>query len=186
MTDPAIIFQGLLDRGIPPHVAEGIMMNFRDESGFDAGINEISPTVPGSRGGYGLYQLTGPRRRAYEQWAGANGYSLDDPMAQLDFMIIEGQGPERSAFDATLAAGSPQEAASVFASEFLRPAKANLDKRVAAYHGAAPDYAANALAQGTPPQPQVGNALAAYEPERPSYRLWTGFGEGMSSRWGQI
>ena len=58
----------LMERGLPQHVAEAFAMNMQDESGFDPGINEINPTVKGSRG-YGLYQLTGPRRRAYETFA---------------------------------------------------------------------------------------------------------------------
>ncbi len=48
------------------------VMNFKDESGLDPGINEANPIVPGSRGGYGLYQLTGPRRKAYEAFAQQN------------------------------------------------------------------------------------------------------------------
>ena len=71
--DAAYVVDGLVRRGLPRHVAEGFAMNFADESGFDPGINERNPTVKGSRGGYGLYQLTGPRRRAYEAFATQRG-----------------------------------------------------------------------------------------------------------------
>lgn len=69
-------------------------MNFQDESGLNPGINERNPLVPGSRGGFGLYQLTGPRRRAYEQFANQRGVAPFDIDAQLDFMMTELQGPE--------------------------------------------------------------------------------------------
>ena len=36
------------------HVADGFVMNFKDESGLNPGINEQNPIVPGSRGGFGL------------------------------------------------------------------------------------------------------------------------------------
>jgi len=67
----ADIYTGLKSRGISDVAAQGIMTAFRDESNFDAGVNEKNPTVPGSRGGFGLYQLTGPRRVAYEKFAEA-------------------------------------------------------------------------------------------------------------------
>jgi hypothetical protein len=125
----------MLERGMPEHVADAFLMNFKDESGFDPGINEIDPIVEGSRGGYGLYQTTGPRRRAYEEFAKLRGAALDDPEAQIDFMMFELGGPESRAAESIFAAPDTRSAAIAIARDFLRPSAENLSKRVAKYSG---------------------------------------------------
>lgn len=127
--------QGLISRGLPEHVADGFLMNFQDESGFNPGINEAAPTVPGSRGGYGLYQLTGPRRVAYEQYAAQKGVDPSNVDAQLDFMMSELQGPEAAAAQAILSAPDTGSAAAAIVNKFLRPAEEHRARRVAQYTG---------------------------------------------------
>lgn len=63
---PDYIVSELVERGLPQHIATGFALNFQDESGLNPGINEANPIVEGSRGGFGLAQWTGPRRRALE------------------------------------------------------------------------------------------------------------------------
>ena len=133
--DPNYLRSLMLERGMPEHVADAFLMNFKDESGFDPGINEIDPIVEGSRGGYGLYQTTGPRRRAYEEFAKMRGAALDDPEAQIDFMMLELEGPERAAAESIFAAPDTRSAAIAIARDFLRPSEENLSKRVAKYSG---------------------------------------------------
>lgn len=128
--------QGMVDRGLPEHVADGFLMNFQDESGLDPGINEQNPTVAGSRGGFGLAQWTGPRRVALEQYAAQTGKSLANAQTQLDFMMTELSGSEKSAAQSIMATTTPQEAAAVIAEKFLRPAPENLARRVEKYTGA--------------------------------------------------
>jgi hypothetical protein len=160
---------GLVQRGMPLHVAQGFVTNFKDESGLNPGINEIAPIVPGSRGGYGLYQLTGPRRRQYEAWAAENGFDLADPNAQLDFLMLELDTTERAAWEKIKNTSTPGEAAAAIVNSFLRPAEAHRAKRERAYLGGdvsyAPqvEYASNALAgpAGSPATPQ--NALATMQ-----------------------
>lgn len=130
------IRQKLLDRGLPSHVADGFILNFQDESGLNPGINEQNPTVPGSRGGFGLYQLTGPRRREYEAFAQQRGVPVDDVDAQLDFMMQEGSGSEKAAFDKILAAPDTATAAQAIVSDFLRPAPGHRQARMARYANA--------------------------------------------------
>jgi hypothetical protein len=115
--DPASIKAGLVARGLPDHVAEGFVMNMRDESGLNPGINEINPTVPGSRGGFGLYQLTGPRRKAYEAYAAERGIPLDDVDAQLDFLMAELQGPESRAAQVILSTKDAGQAGAAIVNE---------------------------------------------------------------------
>lgn len=141
---PQFIIQGLIQRGYPPHVAQGFVMNMMDESGLRPGINEAAPIVPGSRGGFGLYQLTGPRRTAYEQFAAQRGVNPADVDAQLDFLDYEMRGPESRAAKSILSTRNPQEAAVAIARDFLRPASEHLQNRVARYSGA--DVAADTMA----------------------------------------
>lgn len=122
--------KALIERGFTPAQAYGIAANFQAESGFDAGINEIAPVVPGSRGGFGLYQLTGPRRKQYEAWAQQSGRDLADPNAQLDFMMMELGTTEARAGKLLKEAQTPEEAARVFSKAFLRPGHDNTDYRV--------------------------------------------------------
>jgi hypothetical protein len=135
MLSEGYIVNGLVQRGLPEHVARGFAINMRDESGLNPGINEAAPIVPGSRGGFGLYQVTGPRRKAYEAFAGQRGVDLADPDAQLDFLMTELQGPEARAAKSILASKDTPEAAIAIARDFLRPAPEHLQKRIARYSG---------------------------------------------------
>ena len=128
---------GLIQRGLPEHVADAFLLNFQDESGFDPGVNEAAPTVPGSRGGYGLYQLTGPRRVAYEQYAQQLGVDPSNVDAQLDFLMSELQGPEAAAAQAILSAPDTGSAAAAIVNKFLRPAEEHRARRAAQYTGGA-------------------------------------------------
>lgn len=135
VADPNYLKRLMLERGIQDHVADAFLMNFQDESGFDPGINEKAPLVKGSRGGFGLYQLTGDRRRAYEEFAKMRGAALDDEVAQLDNMMRELEGPERAAAEAIFSAPDTRSAAIAIARDFLRPSEENLAKRIAKYSG---------------------------------------------------
>lgn len=139
MSEANRIRDGLIARGLPPHVADGFVMNMRDESGLNPGINEVSPTVPGSRGGFGLYQLTGPRRTSYEQFASQRGVDPSNADAQLDFLVQELQGPERRAAQSIFAAQDAPSAAIAIARDFLRPAPEHLSRRMARYASQTPE-----------------------------------------------
>ncbi|MBO9441376.1 hypothetical protein J7363_04680 [Phaeobacter italicus] len=128
---------GLIERGLPEHIADGFLMNFRDESGLNPGINEQNPIVPGSRGGFGLSQWTGPRRKALESFAQQHGKPVSDPNLQLDFLMTELQGPESAAFEKIMGTQDAGSAAAAIATHFLRPAQEHLDRRVAKYTGGA-------------------------------------------------
>ena len=124
------IIAGLLARGVSLPVAQGIVANMKAESNLQPGINEISPVVPGSRGGFGLNQWTGPRRVAYEQFAAERGAPLDDLQTQLDFTMYELQGPEKAAYAALQGVQDPIEAARIYSERFLRPGIPNMNKRL--------------------------------------------------------
>lgn len=125
--------QGMVDRGLPEHIAHGFVLNMLDESNLDPGINEKNPVVPGSRGGFGTYQLTGPRRRDYEAWAQKNGFPLDSMDAQLDWLMYELQTSEKAAWTKIQQAKTVGEAAELIVRHFLRPAKEHRESRAKKY-----------------------------------------------------
>lgn len=169
MTPESRTLLGLMSRGLPPHIAQGITANLIAESRLDSGINEKNPVVPGSRGGYGLAQWTGPRRRALEAEAQRRGVDVSDFDFQLDYLMHELQGPERRAFEALQGARTAEEAARVFSDRFLRPGIPHMDKRLAE----ARRLSGSEPGAGTPPFFQVdtrgtyrdpGSMYAASEP----------------------
>ncbi|QIC52875.1 putative peptidoglycan hydrolase [Brucella phage EF4] len=123
----------MIDRGLQPHIADAFILNFQDESGLNPGINEKNPIVPGSRGGFGLYQLTGPRRREYEAFAAQRGVNPADVNAQLDFLMNELQGSEAGAAKSILSAPDTATAAQAIVNNFLRPAPEHRQARAARY-----------------------------------------------------
>lgn len=168
--DAGYFLDGLVQRGMSPEIAQAFVWNFMDESGLDPGINEIAPIVPGSRGGFGLSQWTGPRRRALEAFAADRGVSVDNPDMQLDFLMYELGGPEAAAWSKISAAQSTPEAAALIVNHFLRPAESHRARREAKYLGGkmpTVEYTGgNALAAPAAQPPM--NALAQ-QPQAPSY-----------------
>ena len=131
MTDVrAEVYQGLLARGLPEHIAQGFMMNFQDESGFDVDITEGEANVHGTYG-KGLYQLTGSRRDAFEARYGSD-YSIDN---QLDWLMHELSSTESAARDRIFNTSTAGQAGAVIVSRFLRPAKKHEEARREAYLG---------------------------------------------------
>ena len=70
---PGIMAKLLSDFPIEKLAAAAIVGNLGHESAGLATLQEIKPTVAGSRGGYGWAQWTGPRRRAFEAYCKRNG-----------------------------------------------------------------------------------------------------------------
>ena len=135
-TNPAgAIRAGLIQRGMPEHIADAFIMNMQDESGLRTDINERNPIVPGSRGGFGLAQWTGPRRRALEAFAAERGVPVSDKNLQLDFLMQELQGPEARAGQRIMSAQDTPTAAAAILNDFLRPAEQHRAEREARYMG---------------------------------------------------
>ena len=117
--DPQDVYAGLRERGVPHNHAMGILANMQAESGFDAGIQERHPIA--GRGGYGLCQWTGPRRRALERFAAGAGKDIWDLDVQLDYLMSE---PDTDHYlDKNFA--DPHDATIWFLHHWERPAKPN-------------------------------------------------------------
>jgi hypothetical protein len=120
------------DFDLTPAQAAGMVGNLDHESGGFASLQEINPTVEGSRGGYGYAQWTGPRRRAFESWATENGLDPTSYEANYGFLKHELTAtPEGAVIDKLRGTSSPDEAARVFSETFLRPGIPHMDSRMA-------------------------------------------------------
>ena len=84
-----------------------------ESAGFNVGINEQNPIVANSRGGFGLAQWTGDRRRRLEAFASKNGMPLNSLDTQYAYMKQE---PEFQKYiGAVKGSSSMEEAAQAFA-----------------------------------------------------------------------
>jgi hypothetical protein len=110
-----------LDLGIGKLDAIAILGNLGHESGGFEKLQEIKPIVPGSRGGYGWAQWTGPRRRAYEAWCKNKGLNPASNEANYGFLIHELKNtPEKAALPRTRVANTLYDKVVAFELGFLR------------------------------------------------------------------
>lgn len=110
------------DVGITPEQSAGIFGQLGYESAGLQAINEYQPVVPGSRGGFGWAQWTGPRRRAFESWAAENRADVSDPEANYQFLLHELTAtPEGRVLDDIRQAPDAISAGRTFTDRFLRP-----------------------------------------------------------------
>jgi hypothetical protein len=76
--------------------AAGIVGNLGYESVGLKTLQEKKPAVAGSRGGYGWAQWTGPRRRAFEEWAAKEEMAPASDQANYGFLVRELRGSHKS------------------------------------------------------------------------------------------
>lgn len=98
-------------------------------NGFDT-LQEIKPVVAGSRGGYGIMQWTGPRRREYEAYCARNGLNPAALESNYKFLFVELKGPEGRVLPKLSAASDLTSKVAVFMNVFLRPGVPHLQSRV--------------------------------------------------------
>lgn len=123
------VVDGLVQRGMPEHIAKGFAMNFQDESG-------LNPTAVGDNGNaYGLAQWNGPRKAALLNYAQSNGQNAADPNVQLDFLMAELGGPESAAWSKIAGAADANQAGAAVLNHFERPAEVHRARREASYLG---------------------------------------------------
>lgn len=97
---------------------------FGNAGGESAGftkLQEIAPTVKGSRGGFGYFQWTGPRRRAYEVWCKKNKFDPKGEEANLGYLIVELLGSEKATVPAVRDAEGLAAKVKAFEVKFERP-----------------------------------------------------------------
>ena len=144
------------DFGLSREQAAGVTGNLAHETGNFANLQEKNPLVPGSRGGFGYAQWTGPRRRQFEAWVQQNGLDPNSYAANYGFLKHElSNTPEGSVLDSLRHAQTPDDAARIVSNKFLRPGIPHMGSRLS--------YA-NKFA-GLPPAQQAIAQVAQASPE---------------------
>jgi len=128
------------DFGLSRMHASALVGNLDHESGGFKMLQELDPTVPGSRGGAGYGMWTGPRRKAFEQYVKENNLDPASYEANYGFLKheITNDPYEAKQFAKFLATDTVDDATRVLSDSYLRPGKPNLDSRLAraqAYFG---------------------------------------------------
>lgn len=154
------------DFGLTDAQAAGVVGNLMYESGGFNSLQEIQPTVPGSRGGYGYAQWTGPRRNAFEGYAKSNNLDPSSYEANYGFLKheIETDPYERRQFNTVKKAKTAEEAARIVSDNFLRPGIPNVPARQ--------QLAAQAMGYSNMPIPpaEIPNVVASRTDTTPQTR----------------
>jgi hypothetical protein len=174
------------DLGLTKEQAAGVVGNLMHESGGFGSLQEINPLVPGSQGGYGYAQWTGPRRDSFESYVANNGLDPTSYEANYGFLKHElANDPyERKQFMTVKGAQTAEEAARLISENYLRPGIPHMPARVAFANQAlgyapqtAPTPAMRAIQQAMLPEigppgaskaNKVGNMPDFYEMGQPN------------------
>ena len=117
--------------GLTDAQAAGIVGNFAHETMDFKFLQEIEPTVPGSKGGRGFAMWTGPRRKQFETWSKENNLDPDSYEASFGFFIHEVQTTSEGRFiEEIQEAETAEEAARIFSKSYLRPGKPMMSSRI--------------------------------------------------------
>ena len=115
---PSIMDRLMKDFGLTRDQAAGVVGNLGHESAGFKAYQEGKPLIPGSRGGAGWAQWTGPRRRAFEKWASERGLDPRSDEANYGFLAHELQTTHKGALAAVRRSRSADEAMRNFGIEF--------------------------------------------------------------------
>jgi len=119
--------------GLEDFQAAAIVGNLDQETGGFKFMQELDPTVKGSKGGYGFAQWTGPRRKAFEAWSSQNNLDVNSYDANFGFMVHEIQNNDYfiKVMEKLSKTKNIDEATEVFSDGYLKPGipKMNLRKK---------------------------------------------------------
>jgi hypothetical protein len=136
--------------------AAAIFGNLGHESLGFTKLQEINPTVKGSKGGYGWAQWTGPRRRAFEAWCKKHGKNPAADATNYAYLYLELkglEGTESGAIGKVSAAVGLDAKVIAFERAYLRAGVKHDDSRLA-WARIAADAVRATEAAPTPVQPR--------------------------------
>lgn len=110
--------------------AAAIVGNLGHESGGFKFLQEKKPLVPGSAGGYGWAQWTGPRRRLYEAYCARNKLDPASDKANYGYLFVELSGSEKAAIPAVKAAKDLRAKVIAFEAKFERAGIKHYESRL--------------------------------------------------------
>lgn len=156
---PRMMRDLMRDFGFADFQAAGIVGNGGGESGGFETMQELRPTVAGSRGGLGAFQWTASRRIAFEDWLRRNahkGWTAHTYESNYSMLFRELKGPEAKTVPAVKATKTIEDATYVFCKVFERPGIPHVEGRIwwakqalLLYHQTAPGP------QPFPPSPTI-------------------------------
>jgi len=155
--------------------AAAIMGNAGHESSGFTILQEIKPTVAGSRGGWGWFQWTGPRRRAFEAYCARNNLDPKSDKANYGFLFVELHGDEKKAIPAVKKAATLSGKVQAFERAYERAGVKHYPERyrwasiaLDAYDRAKPvELPAWAAGRPAGPVPPVPDPVEPPEPPEP-------------------
>jgi hypothetical protein len=154
---PRLVSDLSKDFQLSPEQAAGVVGQLGHESAGFGKLQEVNPLVPGSRGGYGYAQWTGPRRKEFEAWTGTNGLDPNSYEANYGFLKNElANSPEGAVLGDLRNAPNAMTAGRVFTDKFLRPGIPNYDSRNA--------WTQKALAFANTPAASAPGEVASLDP----------------------
>ncbi len=135
---PSIMRRLMVDFDLDLDSAAAIVGNLGHESGGFRFLQEKKPLIPGSKGGYGWAQWTGPRRRNYEAYCARNKLDPASDKANYGFLYVELTGSESAAIGAVKRAETLRDKVIQFELKFERAGIKHYESRL--------KYAVQALA----------------------------------------
>lgn len=126
---PGIVLMLLGDFPLDPADGFAIVGNAGHESAGFTILQEIKPTVKGSKGGWGWFQWTGSRRRAFEAYCKRNKLDPASDKANYAWLFIELKGDERKAIGAVRAAANRDAKVVAFEAAYERAGVKHYDSR---------------------------------------------------------
>lgn len=127
---PRLVSDLSKDFQLTPEQAAGVVGQLGHESAGFGTMQEVDPTVPGSRGGYGYAQWTGPRRKQFEAWSAQNNLDPSSYEANYGFLKNElANSSEGTVLGDLRSAPDAMTAGRMFTDKFLRPGKPNYGSR---------------------------------------------------------
>lgn len=162
---PGLMRQFMKDFGCTKEDAAAVFGNAGHESGGFQHMQEISPTVQGSRGGFGWFQWTGPRRRAFEAYCARNDLIPTGDKANYGFLWTELHGDEQAAIPKLKAAKTLKDKVIAFELGYERAGIKHYDSRIIWANTALGAY--EAVESAVPPPPDIHPPFKQPSPPTP-------------------
>lgn len=126
---PKIMAQLMKEFNLLPEDAAAILGNLGHESGGFKFLQEKKPLIPGSKGGYGWAQWTGPRRNQYEKYCAQFKIDPMSDQANYGFLVQELKTTEAQAIPAVKSAVGLSNKVKAFENSFERAGVKSYDSR---------------------------------------------------------
>lgn len=126
---PGLMRRFMADFACSKEDAAAVFGNAGHECAGFTKLQEIKPTIAGSRGGYGWFQWTGPRRKQFEAYCARNGIPPNSDKANYNWLWLELHNSEKGAVAAVRKAGTLRQKVEAFELAYERAGVKHYDSR---------------------------------------------------------